>query len=129
MTTAPIVRKPKLHFDTEANPNHVTFDDGKESRRNIPWSQYTEARWEYAEPDIIFIEIGEWVVTLQGHNLGPLFLAIEMCTLVRVRAQPNLGQDRERESDTFVTELRFTKPPAGGIGEKRCRQIELDLGD
>lgn len=30
MTPAPILRKPKLHFDTAANPSHVTFDDGKE---------------------------------------------------------------------------------------------------
>jgi len=127
MTPTPLLRKPKLHFDTAANPSHVTFDDGKELRRNIPWLQYVEARWEYGEPDMVRIEIGEWLVVLRGHNLGPLFVAIEDRTLMRVRVQSGLEQDRDREADTFVTELRFTKPPAGGIGGKRRGQIELDL--
>lgn len=127
MTPTPLLRKPKLYFDTAANSSHVTFDDGKELKRNIPWLHYVEALWNYAEPDCIGIEIGEWLVVLRGHNLGPLFLAIEEHTLIRVRAQPELGQDRDREADTFVTELRFTKPPAGGIGGKRRGQIELDL--
>lgn len=125
MTPSPL-RKPKLHFDTRTHPSHVTFDDGKDQRRNIPWSHYVEARWEYGEPDILKMEIGEWLVVIRGHNLGPLFLAIEDHTLLRVRAQPELGQDRERETDTFVTEIRFTEPPVGG--SKRGGQIEFDLG-
>lgn len=126
MPSAP-QRKPKLHFDTAANPSHVTFDDGKELRRNIPWLHYVEARWTYGEPDIVKMEIGEWVVVMHGHNLGVLFLAIEDHTLLRVKAQPELAHDRERENDSFVTQVQFTKPPAGALGAKRRGQIEFDL--
>ena len=128
MTPTTILRKPKLHFDTAASPSHVTFDDGKELRRNIPWMDYVEARWAYGEPDVLKIEIGEWLVVLRGHNLAPLFLAIEDHTLLRVRAQPDLVQERDRENDTFVSEVIFAKPPARGNPGKRRGQIELDLG-
>jgi hypothetical protein len=128
MTTPPILRKPKLYFDTEENPSHVTFDDGKDRRRNIPWLHYVEANWDYDEPDVIRLKIGEWVIVLRGNNLAPLYLAIEKRTLVRVRAQPDMAQDNERELDTFVTDLRFTELPAGGMGAKGRKQIELDLG-
>ena len=128
MTTPPILRKPKLYFDTEENPSHVTFDDGKDRRRNIPWLHYVEANWDYDEPDVIRLKIGEWIIVLRGNNLAPLYLAIEKRTLARVRAQPDMAEDREREMDTFVTSLRFTELPAGGIGAKGRKQIELDLG-
>lgn len=128
MTPSTPLRKPKLHFDTGANPSHVTFDDGRELRRNIPWLHYVEARWAYGEPDILKMEIGEWLVVLHGHNLGPLFLAIEDHTLMRVRAQPDLAQDHERENDTFVVQVEFTKPPPGAPGAKRRGQIEFNLG-
>lgn len=114
MTPGVPLRKPKLHFDTSAHASHVTFDDGKEIRRNIPWLHYVETRWAYGEPDILKIEIGGWLVVIRGHNLGPLFLAVEDHSLLRLRAQPELGQDRDREMDTFAIELRFSKPPAGG---------------
>ena len=127
MTTPPILRKPKLHFDTEENPSHVTFDDGKDRRRNIPWLHYVEANWDYDEPDVIRLKIGEWLIVLRGNNLAPLYLAIEKRTLARVRAQPDMAEDREREMDTFVTNLSFTEPPAGGIEAKGRKQIELDL--
>src|SRR4051812_47522095 len=100
-------RKPKLHFDVAAHPSHVTFDDGKEQRRNMPWLNYEEANWGYAEPDLIRMEMGDCVVELHGHNLGPLFQAIEEQTLFRVRAQPELKREREREGDTFVVGIRF----------------------
>ena len=128
MTTPQILRKPKLHFDTEENPSHVTFDDGKDRRRNIPWLHYVEANWDYDEPDVIRLKIGEWLVVIRGNNLGPLYLAIEKGTLARVRAQTDMVGDREREMDTFVTSLRFTELPAGGMGAKGRKQIELDLG-
>ncbi len=124
MERAPL-RKPKLYFDTMAHPSHVTFDDGVEERRNLPWMSYVEARWDHSEPELIKFEIGERVVFLRGHNLGPLFAAIEDHTLFRVRAQPALGTDREHEGDTFVSEIRFAvkqKPVAGG---KRPEQGEL----
>ncbi len=125
MPSTPL-RKPKLHFDTAAHPNHVTFDDGKDQRRNIPWLHYVEARWEYGEPDILKIEIGGWLVIIRGHNLGPLFLAIEDHTLARIRAQPELSDDREREADTFATNIHFLKPPAN-VGTKVGGQKEFDL--
>lgn len=120
------LRKPKLHFDTGAHPSHVTFDDGKVQRRNMPWSHYVDARWEYGEPDVLKMEVGEWLVVIRGHNLGPLFLAVEDHTLLRVRAQPQLEQDRERETDTFVTEIFFKKRSA--VGSNQGGKIEFDLG-
>lgn len=125
--SAPILsRKPKLHFDTSASPSHVTFDDGKNQRRNFPWMHYIEGRCDYHEPDAIRVEIGEWLIVLRGHNLGPLFVAIEDKTLTRVRAFPEFSKERERESDSFVTEIRFGKPlpkmPGGSGG-----QISFDL--
>jgi hypothetical protein len=123
----PTLRKPKLHFDAAVQPGHITFDDGKEVRRNIPWLHYVEARWDYAEPDMIMMEIGEWLVLIRGHNLAPLFEAIEEHTLARLRAQPDLENDREHQADTFVVELRFLKPPSGGAVDKRRGQVELEL--
>jgi hypothetical protein len=119
-------RKPKLLFDVVVNPSHVTFDDGKELRRNIPWLHYVEARWDHAELDTIKVEIGDWLIVISGQNLGPLFLAIEDRTLARLRAQPRLREDREREFDTFATEIRFTKPPVKSLPRQRG-QIEFDL--
>lgn len=126
MSQPPVMRKPKLYFDTASNPSHVTFDDGKEMRRAIPWPHLVEARWGYAEPDVIKIEIGGWLTLIRGHNLGPLFVALEEKTLLRVRAQPALEQDREREMDTYAIEILFTKPPPG-VG-KHGGQIEFELG-
>jgi hypothetical protein len=54
------------------------------------------------------MEIGAWIVIIRGHHLGPLFAAVEDHTLIRVRAQPELSRDPEREPDTFVTVLSFT---------------------
>ena len=118
-------RKPKLHFDVAANPSHVTFDDGKEQRRNFPWLHYEEACWDYDEPDTIRMEIGDCVVVIRGQNLGPLFQAIEEETLMRIRAQPELEREGEREMDTFATEIRFLR--AAAKSGKRNGQIELNL--
>lgn len=126
MMDKPMQRKPKLYFDTAANPSHVTFDDGTEERRNVPWMNYAEARWAHVEPNTIRLQIGELVIVITGHNLAPLFLAIEDQTLTRIRAQPEFRQDREHEIDTFAVEIRFTKPPAASLA-KRGGQIELDL--
>src|SRR5688500_10896908 len=117
-------RKPKLHFDVAANSSHVTIDDGKEQRRNIPWLHYEEASWDYAEPDTIRMEFGDGVVVIRGQTLGPLFQAIEEETLMRIRAQPALEQEREREIDTFATEIRFLR--AARNGGKQNGQAELN---
>lgn len=129
MTDRSPLRKPKLYFDTASNPSHVTFDDGKDMRRNLPWMHYVEARWDYAEPDTIKIEIGDWRVIVRGHNLAPLFLAIEEHTLARIRAQPDLAADREREPDTFAVEIRFTKVATAPFERKLpTQQLEFETG-
>ena len=120
-------RKPRTCFDTAPRPQHVTFDDGKGSRRNFPWVRYAEARWDYdAEPDVIRLLIADWLVVISGHNLGPLYLAIEDQVLVRLCAHPKYEKDPERVIDTFATDIRFLRPvePAA----KRKGQAELDLG-
>jgi hypothetical protein len=121
-------RKPKLHFDVAANPSHVTFDDGKEQRRNIPWLHYEEACWDYAEPDTIRMDIGDCVVVIRGQNLGPLFQAIEEETLMRIRAQPQLEQEGEREMDTFATEIRFLRAARNAGLKNGQSELNLRLG-
>ena len=122
----PTQRKPKQYFDTAANPSHVTFDDGSVLRRNIPWMNYVEARWEYAEPNTIKMDIGNWLIVISGHNLAPLFLAIEDHALIRICAHPEFKQDREREIDSFAVEIRFMKPLAGNLAKRG--QIEFNPG-
>lgn len=119
------LRKPRLHFDVATNPSHITFDDAKEQRRNIPWLHYTEARWEYDDPDTIRMDIGEWCVVIRGHNLGPLFRSIEEQTLVRIRALPELAENIACEADTFVSEIRFLR--TARKGGKPNGQVEFDL--
>jgi hypothetical protein len=121
------LRKPRHHFDIAAHPNHVTFDDGKELRRNLAWMNYTEARWEYAEPDTIKVEIGDWLVVITGYNLAPLFVVLEEQTLLRLRAQPQLKLDREREGDTFATAIRFLKAAAANRAPRIGSQVEFGL--
>jgi hypothetical protein len=121
------LRKPRQHFDVAARPSHVTFDDGKETRRNLAWMNYTEARWEYSEPDIIKVEIGDWLIVISGYNLSPLFAALEEQTLVRVRAYPEFKLDREREADTFATAIRFLKAGGGNRTALAGGQAELGL--
>ena len=119
------LRKPRLHFDVATNPSHITFDDAKEQRRNIPWLHYTEAHWKYDDPDTIRMVIGEWCVVIQGHNLGPLFRSIEEQTLVRICALPQLTENISYETDTFATEIRFVR--AAVKDGRRTGQAELDL--
>jgi hypothetical protein len=107
MIDKPAPRKPRMFFDTVDHPSHVTFDDGKRQRRNLPWMAFTEGRWDHPEPDTIQIEIGAWVVLVQGHNLGPLFVAIEERTLLRIRARPEMEKNPDHESDTFACSIEF----------------------
>ena len=123
------LRKPKHHFDTAANASHVTFDDGRGLRRNLPWLHYVEARWDYdAEPDTFKIEIGDWLIVICGRNLGALFGAIEDHTLLRLRAQPDLETESQENIDTFATEIRFLRASPGLPGGNGRGQIEFDLG-
>ena len=118
--------KPKQFFDTAAHPDHVTFDDGKEQRRNIPWVDYVEGCWDYAEPHTIRVEIGNWLVLVRGHNLELLFQAIEGRTLVRLRAQPELEGNPNHACDCFATEIRFLRAPSA-LPPQAGGQIELGL--
>ena len=54
-----ILRKPKLYFDTDPNPSHLTLDDGQQLLRIIPWFHFVEARWEFAELDVVRMEMGD----------------------------------------------------------------------
>ena len=121
------LRKPKLHFETVDRPSHVTFDDGQRLCRILAWTQFSEARWEHDNPETIEIEIGEWLVALRGHNLGPLLLAIGGPTLALVRALPDLANDSERDQDTFVTAIQFARPLPTLPVRERPGQIEFDL--
>ena len=125
MNPTPTLRKPRLHFETSDAPSHVTFDDGKEQRRNVPWLHYVVARWDYAEPDLIKIEIGDSVVMLRGHNLEALYHAIEDRSLAKVCAHPQFGRERERESDTFVVEIRFSVSRKASAASRPAGQMEL----
>jgi hypothetical protein len=120
-----VFRKPRQFFDTSTHPSHVTFDDGTHQKKNLPWMHYVEARWDYAEPDAIKLTIGEWLVVITGHNLSPLFIAIEEHTLVRVCAHPEYRGVEDRDADSFATDIRFLKSAAA---LKRKSQAELDLG-
>lgn len=122
------LRKPRECFDTTAHPSHVTFDDGKAVKCNLPWMHYVETRWLYHELDILRVEIGDWIVVIRGHNLAPLFVAIEEHTLLRVRAQPELAKDRERQIDSFAVEIRFERPAPGNSGRQKGRPTQLALG-
>jgi hypothetical protein len=121
----PFFRKPRQHFDIATRPSHVTFDDGEKRRSNFPWIHFVEATWEYAEPETIKVIMGDWLVVITGHNLASLYLAIEEGTLARLRAQPELTRDAERDADTFATEIRFLKVPPP---VRRGGQTELELG-
>ncbi len=121
-----IVRKPRHFFDTTPRPQHVTFDDGKGQRRNFPWVRYGQTRWDYdAEPDVLKVNIADCLVVVTGHNLAPLYQALEDGVLLRVSAQPRLANDPARAIDCFVTEVRFLRPAA--TGSHRGGQSELDF--
>lgn len=127
MIDRPLARKPKLYFDTVAAPSHVTFDDGCELRRNFPWALYVGAWWEYKDPDVIKVEIGDWIVIVRGPNLSPLFQAIEEHALLRVCAHPELGEGETPFVDTFALEIRLFGPTAEPFGKVHPGQTEFKL--
>lgn len=119
----PLLKKPKLHFDLEPQAGTVTFDDGVLCR-GFSWHHCAETNWDRNEPDVIRVEIGNWIAVLTGHNLEPLYEAIMARRLYRIRAQPELADEPEREADTFATKILFLKLPSA----TRAGQTELDLG-
>jgi hypothetical protein len=102
-----VIRKPRLFFDEGAHPSGVTFDDGGRVRRNVPWSHFRCAEWDYEDPTLIRVEIGDWQVVISGHNLAGLFEAIESERLIRVQAHPEFAEDPAHEMDVFATSIRF----------------------
>lgn len=118
------LRRGRQHFDTATRPRSVTFDDGRHRKRNFPWGHYVEAHWDYEEPETIYITIGEWLVVIYGHNIGPLYTAIEDHTLTRIRACPEYEGKEGHADDTFATEIRFVKAPQPG----KNGQSQFELG-
>lgn len=121
----PAFKKGRQFFDTCTRPSHVTFDDGRERKRNLPWAHYVEARWDYEEPEAIYVTIGDWMVILRGHNVAPLYAAIEDHTLMRVVALPQYEEQAAHADDSFVTEIRFIEAPTPA--KKGQRQMDLGL--
>ena len=124
------VRKPRLFFDEDFHPANITFDDGRSCRRNLPWSHYRSAQWGYDDPTVIRVEIGDWQVVIVGHNLGPLFGAIESARLMRVRVYPEFTDDLAHDADVFATSIRLVHaasalptPNVDGSHEKRTYSV------
>lgn len=117
------IKKGRHYFETALRTDHVTFDDGVRRKSNLPWGLYLEARCDYFEKDAINVTIGEWLIILTGHNLEPLYTAIESRTLTRILAHPNFDDDEAHHDDTFVSDIRFLPaPPKPGPG-----QMSLEL--
>ncbi|MEO7797252.1 MAG: hypothetical protein ABIY47_05955 [Opitutaceae bacterium] len=106
-------RKARMFFSEDNRPAGVTFDDGGSVRRNLPWSHFRCAEWDYADPTVIRVEIGDWQIVISGHNLEPLFGAIEAGRLARVRVYPEFADDPAHEPDVFATNIRFVPPKRG----------------
>src|SRR5688572_15499000 len=123
-----IKRKPKLFFDQDPSPRSATFDDGTRWKRSLPWARFAEAVWDYTDPGVIRMEIGDWQVVICGHNLEPLLEAIEAGRLQHVRAQPESADDPARESDVFATSIRFVHLSALAAAGKQKPRRQLDLG-
>lgn len=123
-------RKPRNHFDTLPHPGCITFDDGKVMRRTLPWIHFGEARWTYAEPDVIYIEIAGFLVSIIGYNLGPLFTALEEHQLLRVRAHPEFATSTDHTQDSFATQIRFSNLPSIRAKTKghKLPQLDLEIG-
>lgn len=119
----PTFRKGRLYFDTGARPSHVTFDDGRQRKRNLSWAHYVEARWDYDEPGTIYMTIGNWVVVIIGHNISPLYTAIEDHKLTRVCARADFDRKTDHHDDSFATEIRFLRVRDSG----KKGQTELDI--
>jgi hypothetical protein len=56
-------------------------------------------------------------VTIRGHNLELLIETIEKRTLAKLRAQPELMNDRKYEIDSFATGIRLQPNARGADGQ------------
>lgn len=121
------LRKPRTFFEEAPRPPCVTFDDSERWRRNLPWMRYADADWDYSDPATIRLEIGDWKVVISGHNLGPLFAAIERAQLVRVEAHPEFADDPSHGEDVFVTSIRFIHLTLTGGKANGSSQLDLLL--
>ncbi len=118
-------RRPKMFFEEAPRPTGVTFDDGRQNRWNLPWMRFAHAEWDYADPATIRVEIGDWQVVLTGHNLEPLFAAIERGQLLRVRAHPEFADDPAHDGDVYVTSIRFVHLDALARNRRRGAQLKF----
>ncbi len=121
-----VARRPRLFFDEGHHPATVTFTDDTGTRRNLPWSHFYCAVWSRVDPTTIRIEIGEWQVVISGHNLEPLFAAIEGPRLARVQTYPEFADDPAHEVDVFATSIRFVRHEPGSAG-KGPAQLRLPV--
>lgn len=119
------VRRPKMFFDEDAHSAGMTFDDDESCRRNLPWSHFHSADWDYTDPTAIRVEIGDWQVVISGHNLEPLCRTIEVARLARVRAHPDFADGPAHEADVFATSIRFIH--LASVSPKRGRAAQLRL--
>lgn len=120
-------RRTRRYFDEEPRPAGVTFDDGERSRWNLPWMRFAGAGWDHSDPATIRMEIGEWQVVITGHNLEPLFRAIEQGRLARVRAHPEFADDPAHEDDVFATSIRFIHQDSASSRRGRGTQLRLPV--
>ena len=107
----------------------VTFDDGK-VRLNLPYHDYVESCWSYLDPDTVSVKIDKLVIVLRGHNLEPLFDALEEQSLKSVKVRPDLALDPKQEANSYVTEitfLPFPSAPAANLTKRGAKQGQLSL--
>jgi hypothetical protein len=120
-------RKGRNYFEEAPRPAGVTFDDAAQARRNLPWIRFAQADWDRSDPGTIRVEIGDWEVVISGHNLAPLFAAIERAQLARVQAHPEFADDPAHEVDVFATSIRFVRVQAAAGKGSRPTQLKLGL--
>ncbi len=121
-----VQRKPKLYFDTAPHAPGVTFDDGQ-CQRHLPWTHFRSAEWSHSDPATIQIVIGDWQVSVNGHNLSALFEALELAALMRIRPHPEFANDPAREIDVFATSIQFVALPSSASVQRKSHQTHLPL--
>jgi len=102
-----------MFFDEGVHPANVTFDDGESSRRNLPWSHFRCADWDYTDPTAIHVEIGDWQVVISDLILNRSSerlksLASRACERIPIslttrRTRPTFSRPA---SDSFISRPR-----------------------